>query len=206
VDDPSAHFEMEMVVEAGKGYVPAESKEDQPIGQIPVDAIFTPVERVSYTVSNTRVGQMTNYDKIVLQIWTDGTVTPDEALRQASHILVQHFQMIAEWNEPGIVEPVLPVLPGVTPYQIPQKIYDTPIEELDLSVRAYNCLKRSNITKVGQVLTMSRDDLLAVRNFGEKSLTELADRLMQRKLLPAFPQTDPGAFSNHAELDGNPDL
>jgi DNA-directed RNA polymerase subunit alpha len=206
VDDPSAHFEMEMVVEAGKGYVPAESKEDQPIGQIPVDAIFTPVERVSYTVSNTRVGQMTNYDKIVLQIWTDGTVTPDEALRQASHILVQHFQMIAEWNEPTLVEPVLPALPGVTPYQIPQKIYDTPIEELDLSVRAYNCLKRSNITKVGQVLTMSRDDLLAVRNFGEKSLTELADRLMQRKLLPAFPQADPSAFASHAELDGNPDL
>jgi DNA-directed RNA polymerase subunit alpha len=203
VDDPNAHFEMEMVVEAGKGYVPAESKEDQPIGQIPVDAIFTPVERVSYTVSNTRVGQMTNYDKIVLQIWTDGTVTPDEALRQASHILVQHFQMIAEWNEPGIVEPVVPALPGVTPYQIPQKIYDTPIEELDLSVRAYNCLKRSNITKVGQVLTMSRDDLLAVRNFGEKSLTELADRLMQRKLLPVFPQSDPSSFSSHAELDGN---
>ena len=203
VDDPHAHFEMEMVVETGKGYVPAESKEDQPIGQIPVDAIFTPVERVSYAVSNTRVGQMTNYDKIVLQIWTDGTVTPDEALRQASHILVQHFQMIAEWNEPGIVEPALPPLPGVTPYQIPQKIYDTPIEELDLSVRAYNCLKRSNITKVGQVLTMSRDDLLAVRNFGEKSLTELADRLIQRKLLPAFPQHDSSAFSGHADLDGN---
>jgi DNA-directed RNA polymerase subunit alpha len=206
VDDNNTHFEMEMVVEAGKGYVPAESKEDQPIGQIPVDAIFTPVERVSYTVSNTRVGQMTNYDKIVLQIWTDGTVTPDEALRQASHILVQHFQMIAEWNEPGIVEPVLPALPGVTPYQIPQKVYDTPIEELDLSVRAYNCLKRSNITKVGQVLTMSREDLLAVRNFGEKSLTELADRLMQRKLLPVFPQSDLNSFSSHAELDGNPDL
>jgi DNA-directed RNA polymerase subunit alpha len=203
VDDPHAHFEMEMVVETGKGYVPAESKEDQPIGQIPVDAIFTPVERVSYAVSNTRVGQMTNYDKIVLQIWTDGTVTPDEALRQASHILVQHFQMIAEWNEPGIVEPALPSLPGVTPYQIPQKVYDTPIEELDLSVRAYNCLKRSNITKVGQVLTMSRDDLLAVRNFGEKSLTELADRLIQRKLLPAFPQHDSSAFSGHADLDGN---
>ena len=203
VDDPGSHFEMEMVVETGKGYVPAESKEDQPIGQIPVDAIFTPVERVSYTVSNTRVGQMTNYDKIVLQIWTDGTVTPDEALRQASHILVQHFQMIAEWNEPGIVEPGPPPLPGVTPYQIPQKVYDTPIEELDLSVRAYNCLKRSNITKVGQVLTMSRDDLLAVRNFGEKSLTELADRLIQRKLLPTFPQFDSGSYSGHADLDGN---
>ncbi len=209
VDDTNAHFEMEMVVETGKGYIPAESKEDQPIGQIPVDAIFTPVERVSYSVSNTRVGQMTNYDKIVLQIWTDGTVTPDEALRQASHILVQHFQMIAEWNEPGVVEQVAPVLPGVTSHLIPPKIYDTPIEELDLSVRAYNCLKRSNITKVGQVLTMSRDDLLAVRNFGEKSLTELAERLIQRKMLPAFSQSDVAASAGpsiHGELNGNPDL
>ncbi len=206
VDDPNARFEMELMVESGKGYVPAESKEDQPIGQIPVDAIFSPVERVSYTVSNTRVGQMTNYDKIVLQIWTDGTITPDEALRQASHILVQHFQMIAEWNEPGIVEPAIPTLPGATSFQIPQKIYDTPIEELDLSVRAYNCLKRSNITKVGQVLTMSRDDLLAVRNFGEKSLTELADRLIQRKLLPSFPQHDSGSPSGHADLDGDTGL
>ncbi len=188
VDDPNARFDMELVVENGKGYVPAESKEDQPIGVIPVDAIFTPVHRVNYRVEHTRVGQMTNYDKIILQIWTDGTMSPDEALRQASHVLVQHFQMIAEYND-HTVEPLSPPegyveAPGQTAYQIPQKIYDTPIEELDLSVRAYNCLKHSNITRVGQVLTMNRDDLLAVRNFGEKSLNELADRLMQRHLLP----------------------
>jgi DNA-directed RNA polymerase subunit alpha len=190
IDDPNARFEMELVVESGKGYVPAESKEDQPIGVIPVDAIFTPVHRVNYRVEHTRVGQMTNYDKIILQIWTDGTMSPDEALRQASHVLVQHFQMIAEYNDGTVVTPDISgegmIAPpaGQTAYQIPQKIYDTPIEELDLSVRAYNCLKRSNITRVGQVLTMSRDDLLAVRNFGEKSLNELADRLMQRHLLP----------------------
>ena len=187
VDDPNGRFEMELVVESGKGYVPAESKEDQPIGQIPVDAIFTPVQKVNYVVEHTRVGQMTNYDKIILQIWTDGTVTPDEALRQASQILVQHFQMIAEYNEPVLVDqrPVeIEPAKGATAFQIPQKIYDTPIEELDLSVRAYNCLKRSNITRVGQVLTMNRDDLLAVRNFGEKSLQELVDRLIQRHFLP----------------------
>jgi DNA-directed RNA polymerase subunit alpha len=188
IDDPNARLEMELVIESGKGYVPAESKEDQAIGVIPVDAIYTPVHRVNYQVEHTRVGQMTNYDKIILQIWTDGTMTPDEALRQASHVLVQHFQMIAEYND-HTVEPtefIGEIAPpaGQTAYQIPQKVYDTPIEELDLSVRAYNCLKRSNITRVGQVLTMNRDDLLAVRNFGEKSLNELAERLMQRHLLP----------------------
>lgn len=195
VDDPSARFEMELVVETGKGYVPAESKEDQPIGQIPVDAIFTPVQKVNYSVEHTRVGQMTNYDKILLQVWTDGTMTPDEALRQASHILVSHFKMIADYNDTTTVEPdyrAIPagVTPGVTAHPIPQKIYDTPIEELDLSVRAYNCLKRSNITKVGQVLTMSRDDLLAVRNFGEKSLNELAEKLQQRNMLPHIDSAD----------------
>jgi DNA-directed RNA polymerase subunit alpha len=195
VDRPDATFEMELVVENGRGYVPAESKEDQPIGQIPVDAIFTPVPKVNYTVEHTRVGQMTNYDKVVLQIWTDGTITPDEALRQAAHVLVQHFEMISGYNEavPSEVEPV-PIAAGpTTAFPIPQKIYDTPIEELDLSVRAYNCLKRSNITKVGQVLTMSREDLLAVRNFGEKSLTELADKLKQRNMLPQPRQVEGGS-------------
>ncbi|MGH2515231.1 MAG: DNA-directed RNA polymerase subunit alpha [Ktedonobacterales bacterium] len=210
VDDPKARFEMELVVETGKGYVPAESKEDQPIGQIPVDAIFTPVERVNYTVEHTRVGQVTNYDKIVLQIWTDGTMTPDEALRSASHVLVEHFQMIAGYNEPTTVEPDHISLPAggggaSTAFPIPQKVYDTPIEELDLSVRAYNCLKRSNITRVGQVLSMNRDDLLAVRNFGEKSLNELAERLQQRNMLPHVP----GAGSNRSnmvDLDGDAPL
>jgi DNA-directed RNA polymerase subunit alpha len=212
VDDPKARFEMELVVETGKGYVPAETKEDQPIGQIPVDAIFSPVQRVNYTVQHTRVGQMTNYDKINLQVWTDGTITPDEALRQASHVLVQHFQMIAEYDVPGTVEQSRPAIGGPdgasTAFQIPQKVYDTPIEELDLSVRAYNCLKRSNITRVGQVLTMNRDDLLAVRNFGEKSLTELAERLGQRNMLPSVrpadrPADHPASTDMADEFDTN---
>ena len=215
VDDPNARFEMELVVESGKGYVPAETKEDQPIGQIPVDAIFTPVQRVNYTVEHTRVGQMTNYDKIIMQIWTDGTITPDEALRQASHNLVEHFQRIAEYDVPGMVDSGPRVIGGGveprpggngTAHMIPQKIYDTPIEELDLSVRAYNCLKRSNITRVGQVLTMSRDDLLAVRNFGEKSLTELAERLQQRNMLPSVRQIErPSAGSDGRLEDGEDD-
>ncbi len=185
LDSADAHLDMELYVEVGKGYVPAETKDGQPIGQIPVDAIFTPVQKVNYVVENTRVGQMTNFDKITLQVWTDGAITPDEALRQASQVLVQHFQMIADHSEPTTVEPTVTALPGApTPYLIPQKIYDTPIEELDLSVRAYNCLKRSGITKVGQALTMTEDDLLAVRNFGEKSLNELKDSLIARHMLP----------------------
>ncbi|MFI5273264.1 MAG: DNA-directed RNA polymerase subunit alpha [Ktedonobacterales bacterium] len=204
LDDPSARFDMELVVEIGKGYVPAEGKEDQAIGVIPIDAIFTPVTRVNYTVEHTRVGQMTNYDKIILQVWTDGTLTPDQSVTEAAKILVNHFEMIASFGGPvsrGGTETLLTggdttpeIGRGGTEYAIPQKIYDMPIEELDLSVRAYNCLKRSNITRVGQVLTMNRDDLLAVRNFGEKSLTELEEKLRERHLLPEIgPAEDLGA-------------
>jgi DNA-directed RNA polymerase subunit alpha len=194
LDEPDARLDMELVVENGKGYVPAESKEGQAIGVIPVDAIFTPVEKVNYIVENTRVGQMTNYDKIALQIWTDGSISPEEALHQAAQVLVQHFQMIADHREAVSGEVETPTLPaGATTYAIPQRIYDTPIEELDLSVRAFNCLKRSGITKVGQVLTMTQDDLLAVRNFGEKSLNELKDTLIARGFLPDLGAGHPGA-------------
>lgn len=180
LDNEHARLEIELVVEVGKGYVPADSKEDQPIGVIPVDAIYTPVQKVNYTVEHTRVGQITNYDKIVMDIWTDGTIAPDEALRQSSEILVRHFTQLANYRA-ALIEPEKPPLSSMP---IPQKIYDTPIEELDLSVRAYNCLKRSNITKVGQVLSMNEEDLLGVRNFGEKSLLELRERLLARNFLP----------------------
>lgn len=201
LDSSDAHLEMELVVETGKGYVPAETKEGQPIGQIPVDAIFTPVQRVNYVVENTRVGQMTNYDRITLQIWTDGTITPDEALRQASNVLVRHFQLIADYIVPpdtlvdgsdndGYIDVAGPRPDGKPVLPIPPRIYDMPIEELDLTVRAYNCLKRSGITKVGQILTMSEEDLLAVRNFGEKSLNELKVSLKDRGLLPTTAQLE----------------
>src|SRR5579872_7558550 len=180
LDNEKARLEMELVVETGRGYVPADSKEDQPIGVIPVDAIYTPVQKVNYNVEHTRVGQITNYDKIVLEMWTDGTITPDEALRQSADILVRHFSQLANYRA-AMIEPEKAPLSSLP---IPQKIYDTPIEDLDLSVRAYNCLKRSNITKVGQVLSMNEEDLLGVRNFGEKSLQELRERLLLRNFLP----------------------
>ena len=197
LDNENAHLEMELVVETGKGYVPADSKEDQPIGVIPVDAIYTPVQKVNYTVEHTRVGQMTNYDKIVLDIWTDGTIPPDEALRQSSDILVRHFTQLANYRA-TLAEPEKPPLSSMP---IPQKIYDTPIEELDLSVRAYNCLKRSNITKVGQVLSMNEEDLLGVRNFGEKSLQELRERLLARNFLP-----NPRTSTVGADMDGDHEM
>src|SRR3984893_1861700 len=156
LDNENARLEMELVVESGRGYVPADSKEDQPIGVIPIDAIYTPVQKVNYTVEHTRVGQITNFDKIVLDISPDVTITPDQALRQSADILVRHFTLLATYR----AQPVEIERPPLSSLPIPQKIYDTPIEELDLSVRAYNCLKRSNITKVGQVLSMNEEDLL----------------------------------------------
>jgi DNA-directed RNA polymerase subunit alpha len=212
LDGDDAHLEMELVVESGKGYVPAETKEGQPIGQIPVDAIFTPVQRVNYIVENTRVGQMTNFDRITLQVWTDGTITPDEALRQASDVLVRHFQLIADFIQPRDIivdEDIYPTgidsggKSGRHQILIPPRIYDMPIEELDLTVRAYNCLKRSGITKVGQILSMSEEDLLAVRNFGEKSLNELKDSLRERGLLPNAAQLEQ---FNESNLNGARDF
>ena len=197
LDNDDARLEMELVVETGKGYVPADSKEDQPIGVIPVDAIYTPVQKVNYTVEHTRVGQITNYDKIVLEIWTDGTITPDEALRQSADILVRHFTQLANYRA-MLIEPEKAPLSSIP---IPPKIYETPIEELDLSVRAYNCLKRSNITKVGQVLSMNEDDLLGVRNFGEKSLQELREKLLLRNFLP-----NPRTSTVGADLDGDHEM
>ncbi|HYK85101.1 MAG TPA: DNA-directed RNA polymerase subunit alpha [Ktedonobacteraceae bacterium] len=197
LDNENAHLEIELVVETGRGYVPADSKEDQPIGVIPVDAIYTPVQKVNYTVEHTRVGQMTNFDKIVLDITTDGTITPDEALRQSADILVRHFTQLSNYRA-IMAEPEKAPLSSLP---IPPKIYDTPIEELDLSVRAYNCLKRSNITKVGQVLSMNEEDLLGVRNFGEKSLQELRERLLQRNFLP-----NPRTSTIGADMDGDHEM
>jgi DNA-directed RNA polymerase subunit alpha len=148
-------------------------------------------------VAPTRVGQITNFDKVVLEITTDGTITPDEALRQSADILVRHFTQLANYRA-VLTEPEKAPLSSLP---IPQKIYDTPIEDLDLSVRAYNCLKRSNITKVGQVLSMNEDDLLGVRNFGEKSLQELRERLLLRNFLP-----NPRTSTVGADMDGDHEM
>lgn len=181
LNSAEAKLNMEMTVERGKGYVPADNREGLPIGVIPVDAIYTPVQQVNYHVEHTRVGQVTDYDRLILEVKTDGTITPEDAIAQAAEILVSHFLMLSRIGGKAIIQ-IEKQAAG--PTTIPQKVYDTPIEELDLSVRAYNCLKRVGITKVGQVLEMSEEDLLGVRNFGRKSLDELREKLEARGFLP----------------------
>jgi DNA-directed RNA polymerase subunit alpha len=180
LDSKEAALGMELTVEKGRGYVAAEEREGAPIGVIPVDAIYTPVHKVNYTVENVRVGQTTDFDRLVLELWTDGTITPDDAVSQAAQILVKHLQLVADFalhvEEGGELQ-----VPSGT--AIPPTVYDTPIEDFNLSVRAYNCLKRASITKAGQVLEMTVDDLLAVRNFGRKSLYELQDKLSGHGML-----------------------
>jgi DNA-directed RNA polymerase subunit alpha len=180
LDSPDAHFSMEMTVERGKGFQAGDHREGLPIGVIPVDAIFTPIRKVNFSVENTRVGQVTDYERLLIDVWTDGTITPDDAMSQAGNILVRHLSLFTELltKQLGRAEKA-----AVGAVAIPQRLYEMPIEDLNLTVRAYNCLKRAGITKVGQVLEMSEDDLLGVRNFGHKSLDELRERLAAHGLL-----------------------
>jgi len=181
VDSDKARLEMELTVEPGRGYSPSEERGRLPIGELPVDAIFSPVRRCNYEVERARVGQMTNYDKLIMEIWTDGTIKPQEALSKAARILVQHFQLVS-----GVSEEVKLEEAPQTASQISQEVYDTPIEQLDLSVRVFNSLKRTGITNVGEVLEMlgrGEDAMLTIRNFGQKSLAELREKLVAKGFL-----------------------
>lgn len=183
VDDDEAFLEVEMTVESGRGYSPAEERGRLPIGELPVDAIFSPIHRVGYEVEKTRVGQVSDFDRVIMEIWTDGSIRPEDSLAQAAQIMVQHLRPIAGISE----ETFLPVEEEEEEEAIPNEVYDTPIEQLDLSVRVFNSLKRTGITKVGEMLDMlERGDetMLAIRNFGEKSLDELATRLKEKNYLP----------------------
>jgi len=189
VDSPHAHIEMEFEVRLGRGYSPAEDRGRLPIGELPVDAIFSPVRRVNFEVERARVGQRTNYDKLVLEIWTDGTVRPEEALAQAGNILIRHLRIISGIFDQGGMSDF-----GMEMDTIESDLPDRPrpfdnklIEELDLSVRVFNSLKRTGITTIGDVLDMldrGSDAMLAIRNFGEKSLDELVDKLREKGYMP----------------------
>ncbi len=181
LDSGMSRFEMEMTVERGRGYVSADQRDTLPIGEIPIDAIFTPIPRVNYVVENTRIGQATDFDRLMLEVWTDGTVKPGDAISHAAQVLVQYYQSIADFNRLS-QEPETPMVPSHL--TIPPDIYDTPIEDLDLSTRTYNCLKRADITKVGQVLQMDEKALLSVRNLGQKSMEEIRDKLVERGYIP----------------------
>jgi DNA-directed RNA polymerase subunit alpha len=184
LDSVEGELRVEFNVEQGHGYVPAGESDELPIGVIPVDAIFTPVDKVNYRVERTRVGQVSNYDRLVLEVWTDGTIAGVEALSQSADILLEQLSLFSQVGKPAppVVEHGLGAGTVLTADR-----YNTAIEDLSLSVRAYNCLKRSGLMTVGQVLEKSEDELLALRNFGRKSYDELKTRLRELDFLPVEP-------------------
>jgi DNA-directed RNA polymerase subunit alpha len=173
--DTGAKLSMEIAVEKGRGYRPSEKnrKEEHVIGVIPVDSIFSPIQKVNYTVSDTRVGQITDYDRLVLELWTDGTIHPDEAVSLSAKILSDHFKLFI-----GLTEKIGDVEIMVEKEEEERdKILDMSIEELDFSVRSYNCLKRAGINTVGELIQKTEEEMMKVRNLGKKSLEEVDDKL-----------------------------
>ena len=195
LDTDDVTVEMDLTVERGVGYLGAERSEALPIGVIAVDAIFTPVRKVNYTVESMRVGQVTNYDKLTIEIETDGTITPEEALSRSAEILVNQFRPFITIGMASTTSDRAAT--GVP--ALPPNMLDMPIEELDLPMRAYNSLKRNNIVKVGQLLQLKDDDLLRMRNFGKKSLDEMKERLRMRGFI--VPETDPDALEGLDDED-----
>ncbi len=180
LDSDESKLSIELNVERGISYGEASMGEGLPIGVLPVDAIYTPVRKVNYITESIRVGQRTDFERLTIEIWTDGSISPIDALQQAGNILVSQFflfgnaQKIAEATEEGSA------IINISPEN-----YNTEVERLDLSSRTLNCLKRASLDKVGEILEMSRAELLQIRNFGEKSLNELYDKLREMDLLPA---------------------
>ncbi len=211
LDGQDSKLNVEFSVDRGRGYVPAGAASEQPIGVIPVDAIYTPVRRVNYTSNRITVGPHANYDRLTLEVWTDGTMGGLEAVRQSAEILVNQFLPFS-----GMGRPALPTADRGLGFgaQLPPERYNIVIEDLQLSVRAYNCLKRSGLMTVGQVLEKSEEELLNLRNFGRKSYDELKQRLVELGFLPASaltqftaeegPEVEEVAEPVGAEDDANP--
>ena len=170
-----AHLQMQITLEKGRGYVVADRNmtPNMPIGVIPVDSIFTPIRKVNYTVENTRVGQITDYDKLTLEVWTDGSIAPDEATSLAAKILNSHLLLFVNLTDNV---PTVDLTPAQDDKQ--EKVLEMTIEELDLSVRAYNCLKRAGINTVAELVQRNQEDMMKVRNLGKKSLEEVEQKLM----------------------------
>ena len=182
--DSSARMDIELTIGKGRGYVPAEDNKikDAPLGYIPIDAIFTPIKNVKYTIENTRVEQRTDFEKLIMEVSTDGTIHPEEAVKQASRILIQHLMIITDENitfdnkeekkEDMVDEQTLQL----------RKVLKTPLEDLDLSVRAFNCLKAAKINSLSELVQYEQEDLMKFRNFGQKSLSEIEQVLTERGL------------------------
>lgn len=182
--DSSARMDVELTIGKGRGYVPAEDNKakDAPLGYIPIDSIFTPIKNVKYTIENTRVEQRTDFEKLIMEVSTDGTIHPEEAVKQASRILIQHLMIITDENitfdnkeekkEDMVDEQTLQL----------RKVLKTPLEDLDLSVRAFNCLKAAKINSLSELVQYEQEDLMKFRNFGQKSLAEIEQVLTDRGL------------------------
>ena len=182
--DSSAKMDIELTIGKGRGYVPAEDNKpkDAPLGYIPIDSIFTPIKNVKYTIENTRVEQRTDFEKLIMEVSTDGTIHPEEAVKQASRILIQHLMIITDENitfdnkeekkEDLVDEQTLQL----------RKVLKTPLEDLDLSVRAFNCLKAAKINSLSELVQYEQEDLMKFRNFGQKSLAEIEQVLGERGL------------------------
>jgi DNA-directed RNA polymerase subunit alpha len=184
VDDRKVSLEIEMTVERGRGYSPAEERSGRlPIGELPVDAIFNSVRKINWDVGSARVGQSTNYDRLVMEIWTDGTVGPEEALSTSAKVLIDHLRHLAGVSEESLTAIVEE---AEEEGRLTSEIIETPIENLDLSVRVFNSLKRTGITTIGEVIDLLEkgdEAVMSIRNFGEKSLEELRLRMTEKGYL-----------------------
>jgi len=184
VDSPKAKLDIEFTVERGRGYSPANERSGHsPIGELPVDAIYSPVKRVNWEVSSARVGQSSNYDKLTLEIWTDGTIPPERALSASARALIDHLRFIAGISEETLTVAVEKEISGS---RLTSEVAETPVEALDLSVRVFNSLKRTGITNVGDVLDLlekGEQAVMSIRNFGEKSLDELRQKMREKGYL-----------------------
>ncbi len=189
-DNNKARLDIEFTVERGRGYAPSNERGRMPIGELPVDAIFGPVKRINWEVQSARVGQSTNYDKLILEIWTDGAIAPETALSTSAKILIEHLRYVA-----GISEETLAIAmeKEVSGSHLTSEVAETPVESLDLSVRVFNSLKRTGITTVGDVLELlEKGDqaVMSIRNFGEKSLEELRLKMKEKGFLKDEPKKE----------------
>ena len=184
VDDEDSSVDIDFTVEQGRGYRPAEEGEMGVIGEMPVDAVFSPIRRVAYEVDRARVGQITDYDRLTLEIWSDGRIEPFDALKEASRILLRHLRLIAGLT---LDEEIEPMEEEEAEEGIPSEVYDMSLDQLDLSTRVFNALRRAGVKNVGEVMEMldegGEDALLAVRNVGSKSLEEIKESLDEAGLL-----------------------
>jgi DNA-directed RNA polymerase subunit alpha len=185
VDDNKAKLDIDFTVERGRGYSPSGDRSGKlSLGELPIDAIYSPVKRVNFVVGSARVGQSTNYDRLALEIWTDGTISPEKALGAASKIIIEHLRYISGISEETLMIGIEKELTGTS--HLTSEAAETPIENLDLSVRVFNSLKRTGITNVGDVLELldkGEEAVMSIRNFGEKSLDELRDKMREKGFL-----------------------